>query len=146
MARSLVVPAPATVIDASGPSAIPGRRNRALDCERLDVFRVAVEFQVLASAVCSHGRLGALRGPLDRASVSIVLNISEGAGHFAPAAKASFYTIARASAMECLGALELLARRSLVACDAHRRGRSLLARVVAMLTRLIVAMARARKA
>jgi four helix bundle protein len=119
---------------------------RALDCERLDVFRVAVEFQVLASAICSRGRLGALRDQLDRASVSIVLNISEGAGHFAPAAKANFYAISRASAMECHGALELLARRWLVGCDAYRRGRSLLARVVAMLTRLIAAMVRARKA
>ena len=44
-----------------------------LDCERLDCFRVAVEFQILATEVGSR-RLGALRDQFDRASVSIVLD------------------------------------------------------------------------
>jgi hypothetical protein len=44
----------------------------SLDCERLDCCRVGVEFQVLAAAIGRRPRLGSLRDPLDRASVSIV--------------------------------------------------------------------------
>jgi hypothetical protein len=51
-----------------------------LDCERLDCYRVAIEFQTIAARLVSNRRVGALRDQLDRASVSIVLNIAEGAG------------------------------------------------------------------
>ena len=120
----------------------------ALDCERLDVYRVAVEFQLLAASIAAGRRLGVLRDQLDRASVSIVLNIAEGSGRFAPADEAHFYLIARGSAMECLAALTLLDARSLVSPAAHRRARALLTRIVAMLTRLSAVMqaAVARKA
>jgi four helix bundle protein len=108
-----------------------------LDCERLDCFRVAVEFQTLAADLCTQRRLGALRDQLDRASVSIVLNIAEGAGRRTPADKAHFFTISRGSATECAAVLELLAARGLLTAQAHRHGRGLLVRVVQMLTRLI---------
>ena len=145
MAQSLAAPDPASV-PVRGPSAgvpvtVPVRRPTDVpDCERLDVYRVAVEFQLLAASICSGRRLGALRDQLDRASVSIVLNIAEGTGRFTPAEKAHFYLIARGSAMECLAALSLFQARSLVAPELHRRSRSLLTRIVAMLTRLASAM------
>jgi four helix bundle protein len=110
------------------------------DCERLDAYRVAIEFQLLAASIGSGRRLGALRGQLDRASVSIVLNIAEGSGRFTPSDKAHFYLIARGSAMECLAALSLLQARSLVTTDLYRCSRSLLQRIVAMLTRLAATM------
>ena len=69
-------------------------------------------------------------------------NIAEGSGRFTPAEKAHFYLIARGSAMECLAALSLLQARSLVSPEVYRRSRSLLARIVAMLTRLAAAMQR----
>ena len=43
---------------------------------------------------------------LQRAALSILLNIAEGAGEFAPAEKARFYRIAQRSAIECRAALE----------------------------------------
>ena len=112
------------------------------DCERLDAYRVAVDFQLMAAAIGSGRRLGALRGQLDRASVSIVLNIAEGSGRFSAAEKAHFYLIARGSAMECVAALTLMRARSLVAPDVYGRSRALLTRIVAMLTRLATAMQR----
>jgi four helix bundle protein len=108
-----------------------------LDCERLDCFRVAVEFQALATELGWRRRLGTLRDQLDRASVSIVLNIAEGAGRRTPADKAHFFVIARGSATECAAVLELLAARRLMTPEAHRHGRGLLIRIVQMLTRLI---------
>jgi four helix bundle protein len=108
-----------------------------LDCDRLDCYRVAVEFQSLASRVASNRRLGALRDQLDRASVSIVLNIAEGAGRRTLPDKARFYTIARGSATECAAVLDLLLARGVVSPEDHRHGRGLLIRIIQMLTRLI---------
>ena len=67
-------------------------------------------------------------------------NIAEGCGRFAPADKAHFYLIARGSAMESLAAVSLLQARSLVSPELYQRSRSLLTRIVAMLTRLSTAM------
>jgi four helix bundle protein len=106
------------------------------DCERLDCYRVAVQFQVLASGLCRRPRLGSLRDQLDRASVSIVLNIAEGAGRATGPDKAHFFAIARGSATECAGVLDLMLARGLLAAVDHRHGRGLLIRVVQMLTRL----------
>ena len=142
MAQPLVAPDAASVT-VPVPVPVPVRRRPSTvvpDCERLDAYRVAVEFQVLAASIGLGRRLGVLRDQLDRASVSIVLNIAEGSGRYTPAEKAHFYLIARGSAMECLAALSLLQARSLVAPEMHRRCRSLLTRIVAMLTRLATAM------
>jgi four helix bundle protein len=140
MAQPFIVPDPVRCRLSAVPVPVRERIGEVLDCERLDVYRVAVEFQVLAASIGVERRLGALRSQLDRASVSIVLNIAEGAGRFAPADKAHFYLIARGSAMECLAAITLIEARSLVAPDLHRRGRTLLVRIIAMLTRLVVSM------
>ena len=106
-----------------------------LDCERL--YRVAVEFQAIAARLLSNRRVGALRDQLDRASVSTVLCIAEGAGRRTTRDKAHFFTIARGSASECAAVLELLLARGLLSAADYRHGRGLLVRVVQVLTRLI---------
>jgi four helix bundle protein len=108
-----------------------------LDCERLDCYRVAVEFQTIAARLVPNRRVGALRDQLDRASVSIVLNIAEGAGRRLSRDKANYFTIARGSATECAAVLDLLLARGLLTPAQHRHGRGLLVRIVQMLTRLI---------
>ena len=126
MAQTIPSPEPAGTVPAP-----------YLDCERLDCCRVAVDFQVVAAQIASGRSLGALRDQLDRASVSIVLNVAEGAGRRTLPDKARFYTIARGSATECAAILDLLLARGLVAPADHRHGRGLLIRVIQMLTRLI---------
>ena len=120
------------------PNPEPAGTRPHLDCERLDCYRVAVEFQVLAARLVASRRVGAtLRDQLDRASVSIVLRIAEGAGRRFARDKANFFTIARGSATECAAVLDLLLARGLVSPADHRHGRGLLVRIVQMLTRLI---------
>jgi len=121
------------------PSPEPGSDDRAfLDCERLDVYRVAVEFQQTAAHIALDRRIGAnLRGQLDRASVSIVLCIAEGAGRRPIRDKARFYDMACGSATECAAILDLLETRALLTAAEHRQGRGQLVRVIQMLTRLI---------
>jgi four helix bundle protein len=107
-----------------------------LDADRLDVYRVAREFDFFAVRVLPRRGCAALRDQLGRASSSIVLNIAEGCGRYARPEKAHFYLIARGSAMECVGVLDVALGRGLTTAAAHRHGRGLLVRVVQMLTRL----------
>ena len=125
----------AQTIPNPGPAG--ARSAPHLDCERLDCYRVAVEFQTIAARLVRSRRLGAIRDQLDRASVSIVLNVAEGAGRRFARDKANFFTIARGSATECAAVLDLLLARGLLSPADHRYGRGLLVRVVQMLTRLI---------
>jgi four helix bundle protein len=108
-----------------------------LDAEKLDVYRVAVEFQVLAAELLPRRGLAALRDQLDRASVSIVLNVAEGAGRLSGPDKARFYAMARGSATECAAVIDLVLARGLAHASTCRQARSLLIRVIQMLTKLI---------
>jgi four helix bundle protein len=107
-----------------------------LDPQKLDVYRLAVEFQTVVAAVRFPGPLRDLRPQLARASASIVLNVAEGAGRRRAADKAQFYSIARGSAMECAAILDILDVRGAVQPELSRRGRQMLVRVVQMLSRL----------
>lgn len=121
----------------STPSAVaPAAESAALlDAERLDVYGVALQFQGLAAVLAARAE-PLVRDQLRRASLSCVLNIAEGAGQRSKPQKRRFYAIARGSAMECAAVLDVL-RLSAVASGAEaRQGRSLLVRMVQMLTRL----------
>ena len=71
-----------------------------LDAERLDVYRVALELQVATANVALKAD-AVLRDQLRRASLSVPLNLAEGAGQFSRAQKRRYYGVARGSAMEC---------------------------------------------
>ena len=107
-----------------------------LDADRLEVYRLAREFDLFAARVLPRRGCAWLQDQLQRASSSVALNIAEGAGRFARLEKAHFYLIARGSAMECAAVLDIAFGRGLVTAAAHRHGRGLLGRVVQMLTRL----------
>ncbi len=106
--------------------------------EKLDVYQVALEF-----AVWRRRRLILPRGHADladqltRAASSIVLNVAEGAGEFSLKEKRRFYRLARRSATECAAALDLLEACAGLPTNALEPGRSLLDRIVAMLTKLV---------
>jgi len=126
----------------SHPSTAPLFPSAALlDAEKLDVYRVALEFQAIVSQLVPKRGYAELRDQLDRASISIVLNTAEGCGRRSPADKARFYSMARGSATECAAIVDLLGVRGLVDVRLRRRARALLVRVVQMLTRLVARMA-----
>ena len=112
-----------------------------LDAEKLDAYRVALEFQAMAYQLVPKRGYSELRDQLERASISIVLNTAEGCGRTSPADKARFYAMARGSATESAAVLDVLWARGLVDARRRARARSLLVRIVQMLTRLQVRMA-----
>ena len=106
-----------------------------LDAQKLDVYRVAVQAQVaVAELVPAHYRV--LRDQVERASVSVVLNVSEGAGRRSRKDKRRHYTIARGTAMEVAAALDLVAGRKLADETQVRSVRQVYVRIVRMLTKL----------
>lgn len=107
----------------------------ALDPRRLDVYAVALDFHSRVSRLAARRGQSHLRDQLSRASLSIALNVAEGAGRVAPADKGRFYAIARGSACECWAILDVLDRSEGLPLDG-RVARSLLVRIVQMLTRL----------
>jgi four helix bundle protein len=110
------------------------------DHDKLDVYRLAIEFAswvgiVIDEPLCG-ARIGAIKH-LDEASTSISLNIAEGNGKRSAIDRARFLDIARGSALECAACLDIVvARRKL---EAHHVvvGKETLVRVVSMLTKLI---------
>ena len=73
----------------------------------------------------------------ERASLSIALNIAEGAGEFSAQEKARFYRMARRSATESAATLDACFRLRLLAEQRFAAGRDLLLQIVSMLVRMI---------
>ena len=114
--------------------------------ENLDVYRVSIEFLVLADEVAAalpKGRAH-LVDQLRRASTSISLNIAEGAGEFSKADKARFYRIARRSSTECSAILDVCRVLQLMDEQKLSQGRELLVRIVAMLTSMVLRLKKKR--
>ncbi len=116
-----------------------GMRSMAFDHEKLDVYGLAVDFVARTNELVEalpRGR-GYLADQLQRAALSIVLNIAEGAGKYSGDDKAAFYARARGSTTESAAVLDVCARLALLSADSHSENKALLDRVGQMLTRLI---------
>ena len=111
----------------------------AFDHEKLDVYQLAIEFVAKANDIIERlprGR-GYLADQLQRAALSIVLNIAEGAGKFSPADKAAFYTRARGSTTESAAVLDACRKLNLITATVTDDNKVLLERIAQMLTKLI---------
>jgi four helix bundle protein len=110
----------------------------ALDFERLDVYRCSIEFLAVALGIARQVPRGnaELQDQLRRASTSISLNIAEASGKISPGDRARFYAIARGSAFECAAILDVLVLLESADNAEADRGKDLLSRIVAMLTKL----------
>jgi four helix bundle protein len=115
-----------------------------LDHERLDVYQLSLDFLILAERLIRalpRGR-SHLADQLTRASLSIVLNIAEGAGKTSAADKRRYYLSARGSATESAALLDVYLRLELAEEVDHRTGKQVLRRIVSMLVRLACSLER----
>jgi len=93
-----------------------------LDHERLDVYDLALDFLVMANGLIEalpRGR-GHLADQFTRASTSIVLNVSEGAGKLSKPDKRRYYLTARGSATESAALLDVCLRLELIDPVQHK--------------------------
>jgi four helix bundle protein len=81
------------------------------DHEKLDVYVLAIDFVARANEVVEALPRGPgyLADQIQRAALSIVLNIAEGAGKFSGDDEAAFYARARGSATESAAVLDVCA-------------------------------------
>ena len=108
------------------------------DHEKLDVYRVSLEFAGWAFGLCRN-LSGLSRHPRDqllRASQSIVRNIAEGNGKRSQADRRRYLGIARGSALECAATLDILCVCRALSVKSSIRGKQMLHRVVSMLSRM----------
>jgi four helix bundle protein len=109
------------------------------DHERLDVYRLSIEYVALAYRIART--LGGVnrhaRDQWLRAAQSIPLNIAEGNGKQSLKDKNRFFEIARGSALECAAIQDVLRVCDAMDEESNSRGKNVLNRVVSMLTRLI---------
>jgi len=113
----------------------PASDEPQLDANRLHVYHVALELHCLSSTlVATLNRI--IKDQLERASLSVVLNIAEAGGRRSRRDKARYYAIARGSATEVAALLDVLVLRRLASPAAVRTGRRLAIRIVQMLTRI----------
>jgi len=109
--------------------------------ERLDVYQNALQFYALAGNILDalpQGKQNAIIvDQLSRASLSIMLNIAEGAGKPNGSDDAKrFYNIARGSAMECGACFDALHIRKKTNEAIFIDGKRLLIRIVSMLSKM----------
>lgn len=112
------------------------------DHEKLDVYGVTLEFitwvtPLLAKVQDTPGMIGELRRQLDRASLSILLNIAEGNAKRPSNIRAKFFDDARGSGCESAACLDALVAKG--ACEEPNifRGKELLIRIVSMLSKMV---------
>jgi len=126
-------------VNVNAPVNVPERSAIVFDHERLEVYQAAIDFAAHADEIAEQlprGR-GSLSDQLSHASISIPLNIAEGAGLWTSKEKQHAYRIARGSAMECAAILDVCIRLKIAPDDACRDGKDLLLRIVSMATKLI---------
>ena len=111
--------------------------------EKLEVYQLALSFvgwlaDLLPELKANkEARIGEVVDQIERASTSIVLNLAEGNGRLATKQRARFFDDARGSATECAGCLDLMVAKSLVSAERVEEGKTILVRVVSMLTKLV---------
>ena len=106
--------------------------------ERLDVYRCSIDFLAVASQIVDDlpkGN-GSLGDQLRRAAMSIPLNIAEASGKTTGGDRRRFSAIARGSAMECGAILDVCRVLKVAEAEKLEHGKSLLERIVAMLTKM----------
>jgi four helix bundle protein len=117
-----------------------------LDHEKLDVYQIELQFvawstdlmvELCNSVESKTRRIAETCDHLDRAGLSSLFNTADGNGKRQMKTRAKFFDDARGSATECAACLDsLVAKR---ACTEERieHGKSLLVRVVSMLSKLV---------
>src|SRR5258705_117423 len=133
--RSATAASAAVAVSAPNYLMSGGEAEPQLDANKLHVYNVALELHSHCAALVSP-LTRILRDQLERASLSVVLNIAEAGGRRSRRDKARFYAIARGSSTEVAALLDVLAMRHLASPAAVRTGRRLAIRCVQMLSKI----------
>ncbi len=86
------------------------------DFEKLIVYQKAKAFHAATRSFLKNTKLDRTTADqLNRASLSIVLNIAEGSGRFSKPDRKNFFTVSRSSVFECIALFEIIFEEDLLA-------------------------------
>jgi four helix bundle protein len=108
--------------------------SSAPSLHRFYAYRLALDFRRIVIRWLPLRRTE-LSEQLDRASISVPLNIAEGSGRMTPRERVRHYAIARGSAVECLACLDLLELEQSVPPTSEAR--AIILRLLRVLTSLL---------
>jgi four helix bundle protein len=109
-----------------------------LDHEKLKVYHLSLEFiEVVDQIISYQTKKTTASENLERASTSITLNIAEGNGRFTSRDRCNFFDIARGSALESAGCLDILYKKKFIFHEELIKGKELLSQIVSMIIGLI---------
>ena len=107
-----------------------------LSHESLDVYQLALKFHLGVMTLLPKRGSPTLRDQLERASISIILNIAEGAGRRSPADRRRHFVIAQGSTYECAAILDIIRLRRIAQPSRCLNARNYAVRIVQMLAKL----------
>lgn len=113
------------------------------DHEKLEVYQLELQFVAWAADLfddlreCKGRRIAETLDQLDRASLSVLLNTAEGNGRRSSQQRVKFFDDARGSTTECAACLDALVAKRATNGARVLEGKTLLVRVVSILTKLI---------
>ncbi|MFA5840413.1 MAG: four helix bundle protein [Candidatus Margulisiibacteriota bacterium] len=110
------------------------------DFERFPVYKLALEYARNAEDLLIQLDLpksSRIADQFSRASLSIPLNIAEGAGRYSKADKKNFYIVARGSVFECVAILDVLISKEKIDFMTRQKHYAILEELSKMLSGLI---------
>ncbi len=118
-------------------------QSKQFDHEKLDAYQLSLRFIAWVTPLMDEvsgrnmARVREALDQLDRASLSILLNVAEGNGRRQRQTRAKFFDDARGSATECAACLDALVAKMAITPERVREGKEVLLRVVSTLCGLI---------
>lgn len=108
------------------------------DHEKLVVYQKSLQFIVWLQKILERiPKKYSVNDQLDRSSTSIPLNIAEGNGKYSKKDRCRYFDIARGSALESAGALDVVVAKGLLKEEEILKGKEMLFEIVSMLVGLI---------
>jgi four helix bundle protein len=105
--------------------------------EKLDVYQKAVEFTGWLKDILDNVKYDKnIYDQIDRASISLVLNIAEGNGKTSNKDQNRFLEIARSSGLECAACLDIMNIKKIINTQKQIEGKQMLLSIVRMLYKL----------
>ena len=105
--------------------------------EKLDVYQNSVKFISWLTEILDNINYNRnIIDQIDRASISLILNIAEGNGKTSAKDHNRFIEIARGSAMECAACLDIMFAKHLIEKQKVYEGKQMLLSIVKMLYKL----------
>jgi four helix bundle protein len=105
--------------------------------EKLDVYQNSVEFITWLNVIIDSIKYNKnIIDQIDRASISLILNIAEGNGKSSAKEHNRYIDIARGSAMECAACLDIMYAKGIIEKQKLHDGKHMLLSIVRMLYKL----------